>query len=551
MNRFRVALGIRAQLLLVLTVFLTIPWLGYEYVRELERFLRDAQQKTLAGTAQAVATALHDRPRLFEPTAAQRESLAAQRAIDGAPEAEAVAQAPREAGPPITPSAEIGQIIQGLSRTTARIWVIDRQLDVLARAGSLKRPPLPETDAPDSAIPRLWRWLERETLHPLYTLILRQPTDDFVDELSSHVAMPAREVDGALAGILTIDRRLTGDGKAVVVSAAHPIWVGDQVKGAVIVEETTNAVLAERNRAFERLFNIVLAALLVGSVALTLYASRLTARIRRLRDEAEAAIDLQGRVRGAVAPSSAGDEIGDLSRSFSSVVSRLSQYASYQQNMASRLSHELRTPVAVVRSSLDNLRASTLPDEARVYMERAQQGLTRLSRILTRMTEATRLEESLAEAQRQRFDLGAVVAGCVDGYRAAYPGCEFALKLPPGPLPVDGAPELIAQLLDKLVANAVEFGVSGAPIILELECDGDSVDLRVENEGAPLPAGMQGRLFDSMVSIRAEQKTDEPHLGLGLYIVRLIAEFHRGRVRAADRARGDGVVMSVRLPLAA
>ena len=66
MKRARIALGIRAQLLLVLTVFLAIPWLGYEYVRELERFLRDAQQKTLAGTAQAVATALHDRPRLFD-----------------------------------------------------------------------------------------------------------------------------------------------------------------------------------------------------------------------------------------------------------------------------------------------------------------------------------------------------------------------------------------------------------------------------------------------------------------------------------------------------
>ena len=65
-SRAAIALGIRAQLLLVLTVFLAIPWLGYEYVRELERFLRDAQERTLAGTAQAVATALHDRPRLFE-----------------------------------------------------------------------------------------------------------------------------------------------------------------------------------------------------------------------------------------------------------------------------------------------------------------------------------------------------------------------------------------------------------------------------------------------------------------------------------------------------
>ena len=550
MKRPRIALGIRAQLLLVLMVFLAIPWLGYEYVRELERFLRDAQQKTLAGTAQAVATALHDRPRLFESPAAARESLAAQRALDGAPEADVAPEPGRAAAAAVAPSAEIGQIIQGLSRTTARIWVIDRQLNVLARAGSLKRAPLPETDPPDSAIPRGWRWIEHETLHPLYTLILRQPTDDFVDELAAHVAMPAREVDGALSGILTTDRRLTGDGKAVVVSAAHPIWVGDQVRGAVIVEETTNAVLAERNRAFERLFTIVIAALLVGSVALTLYASRLTARIRRLRDEAEAAIDLQGRVRGALSPSAAGDEIGDLSRSFSSVVTRLSQYASYQQNMASRLSHELRTPVAVVRSSLDNLGAAPLSDDARVYMQRARHGLARLTHILTRMTEATRLEQSLGEAERERFDLARVVAGCVDGYRTAYLGAMLDFALPPEALFLDGSPELLAQMLDKLVANAVEFGNPGTPIAIAVERDDTGVRLQVENEGPLLPTGMNEQLFDSMVSMRTEQKGFEPHLGLGLYIVRLIAEFHRGAVRADDRADRRGVVVTVTLPLA-
>src|SRR5438477_307486 len=67
-GRARFALGIRAQLLLVLTVFLVIPFLGWSYVRELERVLRDAQERTLAGTAQAVATALHDRARLFDVT---------------------------------------------------------------------------------------------------------------------------------------------------------------------------------------------------------------------------------------------------------------------------------------------------------------------------------------------------------------------------------------------------------------------------------------------------------------------------------------------------
>ena len=550
MSKVRIALGIRAQLLLVLTVFLAIPWLGYEYVRELERFLRDAQEKTLAGTAQAVATALHDRPRLFDAPAAPRESLVVERSQ----EATAADFTAATSAPPAAPaggsggSAEIAQIVQGLSRTTARIFVIDRELNVLARAGSLKRPSLPDAQAADSGAARVWQWLERETLHPLYALVLKQPSEDFGEEQAGRVALPAREVDGALSGILTVDRRPTPDGKAVVVSAAHPIWVGDQVKGAVIVEETTNAVLAERNRAFERLFSIVLAALLLGSVALTLYAARLSARIRRLRDEAEAAIDAQGRVRGVLAGSDAGDEIGDLSRSFSSVLSRLAQYASYREQMASRLSHELRTPIAVVRSSLDNLKLSPLPDDARVYMERAQQGLTRLTHILTRMTEATRLEQSVGEDERERFDLARVVTGCVDGYRVAYPQHTLKLELPSGEVIFNGAPEMIAQMLDKLVANAVEFSAAGTPIVVRLERGDTELRLSVENQGPLLPDAMRGRLFDSMVSVRGDQVSDAPHLGLGLYIVRLIAEAHRGHAMAQNRDDGRGVVVSVVLP---
>jgi two-component system, OmpR family, sensor histidine kinase ChvG len=548
-NRHRIALGIRAQLLLVLTVFLAIPWLGYEYVRELERFLRDAQERTLAGTAQAVATALHDRPGLFEANPVPGNTLATERTptADAPPVAAAVPPPPAPAG---QRSAEIEQIIQGLSRTTARIWVVNRDLDVLARAGNLKGARAPSAMSSDATLPRLWQWLD-QVLHPLYALVLKQPTEDFNEEQGGRILLPAHEIDGALAGILTIDRRLTPDGKAVIVSAAHPIWVGDQVRGAVIVEETTNAVLAERNHAFERLFSIVLATLLIGSVALTLYASRLSARIRRLRDEAEAAIDEHGRVRGAVAASAAGDEIGDLSRSFSSVISRLAQYASYQQNMASRLSHELRTPVAVVRSSLDNLRLAPLPDEARVYIERAQLGLNRLTHILTRMTEATRLEQSLGDAARERFDLARVVAGSVDGYRIAYPEKKIVLEAPGDEIPMFGAPDLIAQMLDKLVANAIEFATGPAPIIVALTridtSAGRQAQLSVENEGPPLPAAMRGRLFDSMVSVRSEQPRDVPHLGLGLYIVRLIAEFHGGGVSADNRGDGRGVIVTVTL----
>jgi dedicated sortase system histidine kinase len=545
----RVTLGIRAQLLLVLTVFLVIPFLGYEYVRELETVLRDAQERTLAGTAQAVATALHDRPRLFDVQPVPLESLASGRGAEE-PIAEAAPALARRPIPPPGAVAEVAQILHGLSRTTAQIWVIDRDLNVLARAGSLKRAaPAPEAP-PSGAAAQFRSWFERTALHPIYARLLSQPAEDFNDGGAGEALDVARAVAGALSGVLTTDRRPTRDGRAVIVAAAHPIWVGDQVRGAVIVEETANAVLVERNRAFERLFDIVLAALLVGSVALTLFASRLTARIRALRDDAERAIDAQGRVTGVVAGSNAGDEIGDLSRSFAGVLARLSQYASHQENMASRLSHELRTPVAVVRSSLDNLNLQPLPDEARVYIERAQSGLQRLTAILTRMTEAARLEQSMSDSVRERIDLAKLVAACVDGYRAAYPGRAIECVAPDGGLWIDGAPDLVAQMLDKLVANAVEFGAPGTPTVVRLEREGTAARILVENEGPPLPEGMQGRLFDSMVSVRRDTGGKVPHLGMGLYIVRLIAEFHGGSANAKSRDDGRGVVVAVRLPCA-
>ena len=97
------------------------------------------------------------------------------------------------------------------------------------------------------------------------------------------------------------------------------------------------------------------------------------------------------------------------------VLVRLRDYNAYLEAMAGRLSHELRTPVAVVRSSLDNLKAHELPADARVYVDRANQGVGRLARLISRLSEATRLERMLESTERERFDLALVVAGSVEG----------------------------------------------------------------------------------------------------------------------------------------
>src|SRR6185436_16754338 len=144
---------------------------------------------------------------------------------------------------------------------------------------------------------------------------------------------------------------------------------------------------------------------------------------------------------------------------------------------------------------------------------------------------ASRLEQGLSSAVRERFDSAAVVRGCVEGYRLAYAPQNFELGVPDNPVPMLGAPDLLAQMLDKLVENAADFAAKGTAIRISLS---EAACLRVENQGSPLPDAIRESLFDSMVSLRTERTGGTPHLGLGLHIARLIAEFHGGTLRAEN-----------------
>jgi signal transduction histidine kinase len=191
-----------------------------------------------------------------------------------------------------------------------------------------------------------------------------------------------------------------------------------------------------------------------------------------------------------------------------------------------------------------------LPGDAAVYLERAGEGLRRLDTVLTRMSEATRLEHAVRQGERERFDAREVVRGCASGYATAYPQRRFDVVLPDGPALLRGAPDLYAQMLDKLVANAADFSSAEAPVRIVLEVRDGRASLAVSNRGARLPKAMAGKLFESMVSVRGESRGSEPHLGLGLYIVRLVAEFHGGKAEARDLEDGSGVVVKVTCPLA-
>jgi signal transduction histidine kinase len=110
-----------------------------------------------------------------------------------------------------------------------------------------------------------------------------------------------------------------------------------------------------------------------------------------------------------------------------------------------------------------------------------------------------------------------------------------------------GAPDLIVQLLDKLIDNAVDFSPAGATITVRLRIEPVAALIEVDNPGPPLPEHLQGRLFESLWQSRSDRDS-RPHFGLGLYIVRLIAEFHGGEATAVSLPGGSGARISVRLP---
>ena len=458
-----------------------------------------------------------------------------------------------ELGTVITPSPEIERILAGLKYADSRVWVVDKHKRVLARAGDIQSATGIEVDKKESPSNPVWHWVESKWLLPLYYQILTRPPADFIDELDDAYALVGQDLGTVLNGQPESLWRLSPDNKAIVLSAAYPIFIEGNVMGAVIVEQTTNGIRTLRNRALEQLFHVILAVMSIGTLGLLLFATRISNRIRSLRDDTEAVIDDNGKIIGTLPASNQRDEIGDLSRSFADVLSRLQQYNSYLENMASRLSHELRTPIAVVKSSLDMLSHVNDTSQQAVFVERAQSGVNRLSTILNSMSEASRLEQAIAQEDMAQFNIVEVIQGCVEGYKHAYAQRIWRFSTSDNTLPVYGSAELVAQLFDKVISNAVDFSQDNDEIVISLEKKDKQVFLRVSNPGPLLPQGMKSQLTQSMVSVRKENEmqntTHSPHLGLGLYIANMIANFHKGQLLLNDKTDGTGVIVTITFPL--
>lgn len=314
----------------------------------------------------------------------------------------------------------------------------------------------------------------------------------------------------------------------------------------LVAEQSMDSLHSLTSGAMGRLLWYTTVATLLAGGALLTYASVLSWRIRRLSHAAQQVVDSDGRIRAQLPSSRSSDEIGDLARSYAALLRRLRHYNEYLETLSSKLSHELRTPLAIVRSSLDNLGALEHTAQQQIYLDRATDGAARLSRLLNSMSAASRLEQTLQQSERERVDLADLLVHLVDSYRSVYSPRNVVMICPQDePCLVMGAPELLAQMCDKLVENAADFTGAEGYIEFNLSRHQHSVRLHVINTGPPIPDALEGRLFDSLTSAR---NGEGDHLGLGLYVVRLIVEFHQGQVRAFNHPGGGKVVFEITLP---
>lgn len=541
--------SIRARLLLIALLLLSIPLIGFRFIQEMDGYLREGQQQVLNSTARLLSATLSDRPQLFRVSGAEDVTEETERRRLLALFSSADPEAAANLGGIYQPSEDIEKILGVVAGSASRIWVVDLHSRVRGLSGSLAMP-----SARYNAAKTESGWGARfyaSMIRPVVRALTVEPSADMHEDPRIAQQAVMLQVDRALIGQANTRLRIPTGGNAEILSVAQPVWQGDNIVGAVVVEETTSGGQSLRSAALESLLATTLVVFAVGFVALIAFAWRLAYRVRRLQKEADDAIDAHGRIRGDIAGIGAADEVGALARTMSATLQRLRRYNDYLEKMASRLSHELRTPVAVVRSSLDNLRQGEIPAKERVYIDRAEEGIRRLSSLMARMSEATQLESMLHGAERENFNLGKVVTGCVEGYRLAFPKQPFDLVIDTAkPISVNGNAESIAQMLDKLVQNAIDFADSASTIRVRVAAGTGLVQLSVENDGPSLPTDMTSNLFVAMVSSRRDSNAREGHLGLGLYIVGMIAEFHNGTARAENLPGRSGVRFTVTLPYA-
>ena len=335
-----------------------------------------------------------------------------------------------------------------------------------------------------------------------------------------------------------------------VLSVAVPV----ALPGNAVVLTTINARDIVRSVRAERLRLGLLLGFIIGlSTLLSLFLARTI--VMPLRRLAIAAHRVRlGRDREVQVPRlpSREDEIGVLARAVSDMSAALRQRIDSTEAFAADVAHELKNPLASVRSAVDSLAMVTDPALQTQLIDIIRDDVVRLDRLISDVSEASRLDAELSRARFEPVDLGIVIEGIVRVREERGPQTDVQLAFARprlGSAVVKGDGSRLARALENLIDNAVSFSPPGGLVQIAATRDNDHVLIRVEDQGPGVPENAREVIFNRFHSLRPDTEDFGKHSGLGLAIARAIIDGHGGQIMVEDRPSGAaGACFVIRLP---
>ncbi|MBS0285166.1 MAG: stimulus-sensing domain-containing protein [Proteobacteria bacterium] len=335
-----------------------------------------------------------------------------------------------------------------------------------------------------------------------------------------------------------------------VITAAAPMLDGAAVMTAVNARDITQTVRVERYR-----LSLVLLTVTIVSILVSLFLARTI--VRPLRRLARAAVRVRlGRAREVVVPRlpARKDEIGMLARALSDMSLALRARIDATEAFAADVTHELKNPLASLRSAVDGLGHVKDPELQERLLSIVREDVHRLDRLITDISEASRLDAQLSRAKFEPVDVGTMIEGMVTQRRER--GIERGVRIrfdrPAGErLVVSGEGARLERVFENLIDNALSFSPDGGLIAIAARPLDGELEVVVEDEGPGVPEDAREAVFRRFQSIRPHSEAFGQHSGLGLAIARTIVEGHQGMIEVQDRKdRLSGARFVVHLPLA-
>ena len=442
-------------------------------------------------------------------------------------------------------------IIQGLQKEEAQIWVFDRALNVRAIAGGLANQSEDYLKTEQQRATPLWQSLIDAILGKLVGATA-QGLKDFNPQQT--LRRDDALLHAAIAGVGSSKRRPSLDGRHEIIAAAQPIFAGDKVIGAVLIEQSTATILSLQRRSLQHIALLSLLSLSAIVIVVLLFSARLTWRITRLGGDTDRASDEWGRMRQSadIRGTHAGDEIGDLSRNIEQLLARLNRYQQFLSAIPRTLRHEINNPLNTAATSLEHLQTQ---GGDKVYVDSAQRGLQRISAIVDSLAEAASLEDALSSDEILPINLSALLTTYINHQNRRCP-LNIVLSTSGDEIWIQGSDIHIEQLLDKLLDNAIDFATPDSSIEISLGTMKNHCFIAVKNYGPTIAEAELPELFQLFHSRRnlshrnpSHTNNGEQHLGLGLYIARLICERHGGDLRVENLSTEGAVIFTATVAL--